>query len=110
MKHFLDHDWQGNMQTPKKKVGEKAKINFLIIFATIYLVFGLFTHSPCRPLETHSFSIFANIFFNGDILAPHLSSINSFDHVNIYEILCAIFAKLIFFLAPHNTALLAYIL
>jgi len=110
MKYFLDHDWQGNMQTPKKKVGEKAKINFLIIFATIYLVFGLFTHSPWRPLETNSFSIFANIFFNGDILAPHLASINSFDHGHIYEILGAIFAKIIFFLEPHNAARLANIL
>ena len=98
------------MQTPKKKVGEKAKINFLIIFATIYVVFEIFTHSPWRPLETNSLSIFANIFFNGDILAPHLASINSFDHGHIYEILGAIFAKIIFFLEPHNAARLANIL
>jgi len=110
MKYFLDHDWQGNMQNPKKKVGEKAKINFLVIFATIYLIFGLFSHSPWRPLETNSFSIFANIFFNGDILAPHLASINSFDHGHIYEILGAIFAKIIFFLDPHNAARLSNLL
>lgn len=110
MKYFLNHDWQGNMQTPKKKVGEKAKINFLIIFASIYLIFGLFNHSPWRPLETNSFSIFSNIFFNGHILAPHLNSINSFDHGHIYEILGAIFAKIIFFLEPHNAARISNLL
>ncbi|MGA1567433.1 MAG: ArnT family glycosyltransferase [Methylophilaceae bacterium] len=110
MKYFLDHDWQGNMQTPKKKVGEKSKINFLIIFASIYIIFGLFDHSPWRPLETDSFSIFADIFFNKNIISANLASNEGFGHAHLYEVLGAIFSKIFFFLEPHNAARLSNII
>ena len=110
MKYFLNHDWQGNMQNPKKKVGEKSKINFLIVFASIYIIFGLFDHSPWRPLETETFSIFADIFFNNNIIAPNLASNQGFGHAHLYELLGAIFSKIFFFLEPHNAARLSNIL
>src|SRR6056300_1107720 len=101
MKYFLNHDWQSNMLTPNKKIGEKEKIKFLIVFSFIYLIIGLFNHAPWRPLETDSISIFSNIFFNNHILSPVLASSDDFSHPHIYEIVGAIFAKVLPFLEPH---------
>lgn len=110
MKYFLDHNWQKNMQTPKKKLGEKTKINSLIIIVFLYLIFGLINHAPWRPLETNSFSIFADIFFQNNFIAPSLASVQSFHNPHIYELSGAIFAKIFFFLEPHNAARLCNIL
>ena len=110
MKYFLNHDWQSNMLTPNKKIGEKEKIKFLIVFSFIYLIIGLFNHAPWRPLETESISIFSNIFYNNHILSPVLASSDDFSHPHIYEIVGAIFAKVLPFLEPHNAARLSNVI
>ena len=36
MKFNLEHDWQGNMSTPRKKLGEKTKLHLFFILLVIF--------------------------------------------------------------------------
>ena len=44
MKFDLEHDWQGNMSTPRKKLGEKTKFYLFFVLSIIFLFTGLIGH------------------------------------------------------------------
>ena len=64
MKFDLEHDWQGNMSTPRKNLGEKTKLNLFFVLSLIFLFTGLIGHEPWRPLESTSISIILEIIQN----------------------------------------------
>ena len=40
MKFDLEHDWQGNMSTPRKNLGEKTKLHLFFVLSIIFLFTG----------------------------------------------------------------------
>lgn len=104
MKFFIDHDWQENMQTPNKNLGERTKVRSLFFLSIIYLIFGLINHSPWRPIETHSFSILIDIIFNKQILTPIAATDVLYSHPPLYEMFGGAFTLLFNFLDTHNAA------
>lgn len=70
MRFQLDHDWQGNMSTPRARIGENTKTQLLILLSIIWIFLGLTGHAPWKPLETTSISIIKDILDNGHIVAP----------------------------------------
>ena len=64
MKYDLEHDWQGNMSTPRKNLGDKTKFNLFIALAIIWATFGLIGHDPWAPQESKTISQIVTIIYN----------------------------------------------
>jgi 4-amino-4-deoxy-L-arabinose transferase-like glycosyltransferase len=104
MRFDLDHDWQGNMSTPRAKVGERAKIRLLILLCAIWLCFGLIGHSPWKPYESQSISLIKSIMEGGNWLTPLAASQTSLQYPPLFFIVAAVFAKLLSPLLPLHDA------
>ncbi len=70
MRFDLDHDWQGNMSTPRARVGERAKTHLLLVLCAVWLFMGLIGHAPWKPFESQSISIIKNMLDTSQYLAP----------------------------------------
>jgi 4-amino-4-deoxy-L-arabinose transferase-like glycosyltransferase len=57
----IDHDWQGNLATPRARIGTSAKTYLLIVLCAIWICSGLIGHDPWKPNESNSISIIKNI-------------------------------------------------
>jgi 4-amino-4-deoxy-L-arabinose transferase-like glycosyltransferase len=95
MRFDLDHDWQGNMSTPRARVGEKAKTHLLIALCAIWLFMGLIGHSPWKQFESQSVSIIKSIIEGGSWLTPMAASHQVLQDPPLYYIVAAIFATLL---------------
>ena len=73
MRFQLDHDWQGNMSTPRARIGDGAKTQLLLLLCAIWILLGLVGHAPWKPLESSSINIIKNILDGGSLLAPLVS-------------------------------------
>jgi 4-amino-4-deoxy-L-arabinose transferase-like glycosyltransferase len=108
MRFELDHDWQGNMSTPRARVGEKAKTHLLIALCAIWLLMGLVGHSPWKPFESQSVSIIKSIIEGGSWLTPMAVSHHSLQDPPLYYIVAAVFATLLSpVLSLHDAARLS---
>ena len=108
MKFELDHDWQGNMSTPRAKVGERAKTHLLIVLCAIWLFIGLIGHNPWKPYEASSISTIKTILETGNFIAPVSASNNQISNPPLYYLSAAISAKLFGIVMPfHDAARLA---
>lgn len=94
MRFQLDHDWQGNMSSPRAKVGENAKTQLLLLLCGIWIILGLVGHEPWKPLESSSISIVKNILDGGDLVAPMAQAQTTPDTPPLYYLSAAISAKL----------------
>lgn len=105
MRFELDHDWQGNMATPRARVGQSAKVHLLLALCAIWLCMGLVGHAPWKPNESQSISIIQNILNHGNFVAPLAASQTALDEPPLYYWSAAALAKL---LSPavsiHNAA------
>jgi 4-amino-4-deoxy-L-arabinose transferase-like glycosyltransferase len=105
MRFDLDHDWQGNMSTPRAKVGEKAKTQLLIVLCAIWLCMGLIGHAPWKPFESYSISTVKTILDTGNLLAPHAASSTQITNPPLYYLSAAILGKLLSpLLSLHDAA------
>ena len=68
MKIYLDHDWQGNMSSPRKILGEKTKLHLFFFLAFIWVVTGLTGHEPWRPHESATISQILEIYLHNQFL------------------------------------------
>ena len=110
MKFDLEHDWQGNMSTPRKNLGEKTKLHLFFVLLIIFLFTGLTGHEPWRPLESTSISIILDIIQNNLIILPMAASENIIAHPPLYSYVAAAFGKLFSpMLTLHDAARLANI-
>jgi 4-amino-4-deoxy-L-arabinose transferase-like glycosyltransferase len=110
MKFNLEHDWQGNMSTPRKNLGEKTKLHLFFVLLIIYLFTGLIGHEPWRPLESTSISIILDIIQNNLIILPMAASENLITHPPLYSYVAAAFGKLFSpMLSLHDAARLSNI-
>ena len=108
MRFDLDHDWQGNMSTPRAKVGVRAKSHLLIILCAVWLLMGLLGHNPWKPFESLSISTIKTMLDTGNFLAPVSASNNQITNPPLYYISASLTAKLFGdFLPLHDAARLA---
>ncbi len=66
----IDHDWQGNLATPRARIGEAAKTRLLIILCCIWICLGLVGHQPWKPNESTSISIVKSMLTGEHLLIP----------------------------------------
>lgn len=108
MRFDLDHDWQGNMSTPRAKIGERAKTHLLLVLCAIWLCFGLIGHSPWKPFESQSISIILSMLDGGSWLTPLAASHTSLENPPLYYIVAALFARVLSpVLSMHDAARLS---
>ena len=101
MRFDLDHDWQGNMSTPRAKVGERAKTHLLLILCAVWICMGLIGHAPWKPFESHTISTIKTIIDTGNWLAPTSASNNEIINPPLYYLSAAAVGKLLSPLAPN---------
>lgn len=94
MRFQLDHDWQGNMSTPRAKVGENVKTQLLLLLCGIWIILGLVGHQPWKPLESTSISVVKNLLEGGNYLAPMATAQTTPDTPPLYYLSAAASAKL----------------
>jgi 4-amino-4-deoxy-L-arabinose transferase-like glycosyltransferase len=73
MRFQLDHDWQGNMSSPRARIGDGAKTQLLLLLSAIWIILGLVGHTPWKPLESTGINIIKNILDGGSLIAPLVS-------------------------------------
>lgn len=95
MRFQLDHDWQGNMATPRARVGENAKTHLLLILSAVWILLGLTGHAPWKPLEATGISVVKNILTHYNWVAPLATGSTSLETPPLYYITAAISAKLL---------------
>ena len=104
MRFDLDHDWQGNMSTPRAKIGERAKMHLLLVLCAVWLLMGLIGHSPWKPYESHSISTIKTILDTGNLIAPTSASNSEIINPPLYYLSAAIVAKILNPILPLHDA------
>lgn len=94
MRFQLEHDWQGNMASPRARVGEGAKTQLLLILCAIWIMLGLTGHAPWKPLESSSITIVKGIIQGGSLIAPLAAGESTLDSPPLYYLTAAASAKL----------------
>lgn len=95
MRFQLDHDWQGNMSTPRVHVGDGVKTHLLLLLCAIWVFLGLTGHAPWKPLESTSISIVKTILDGGSWIAPLASGASALETPPLYYLSAAVSAKLL---------------
>lgn len=105
MRFQLDHDWQGNMSTPRARIGENAKTHLLLVLCAIWVLLGLTGHAPWKPLESTSITIVKGIIDGGSLIAPLAAGESTLDSPPLYYLTAAASAQLFSpFLSMHDGA------
>lgn len=105
MRFQLDHDWQGNMSTPRPRIGENAKTHLLLMLCAIWILSGLIGHAPWKPLESTSITIIKGMIDGGSLIAPLAAGETSLDSPPLYYLSAAASAQLFSpFLSMHDGA------
>lgn len=105
MRFQLDHDWQGNMSTPRARVGEGVKTQLLIVLCMIWIFLGLTGHAPWKPLESTGVSIVKSILDGGSLVAPLASGASTIETPPLYYLSAAASAQLLSpFMHMHDGA------
>ncbi len=105
MRFQLDHDWQGNMSTPRARIGENAKTQLLLVLCAIWILFGLTGHAPWKPLETASITIIKSMLDGGSFILPIAAGETTIESPPLYYLTAALSAKLLSpFFSLHDGA------
>ncbi|MDP2246581.1 MAG: glycosyl transferase, partial [Nitrosomonadales bacterium] len=89
----LEHDWQGNLATPRARSGERAKTRLLVILSMIWICMGLIGHEPWKPDESQSISIVKSMLKGESFIAPIAVGQKSLEHPPLYYLTAAGTAK-----------------
>ncbi len=89
----LEHDWQGNLATPRARIGERAKTRLLIILSVIWICMGLVGHEPWKPDESQSISIVKSMLKGEGFIAPMAVGQENLEHPPLYYLTAAGIAK-----------------
>lgn len=95
MRFELDHDWQGNMSTPRARIGENAKTQLLLVLCAIWVLLGLTGHAPWKPLEATAVTIVKGIVQGGSLIAPLAAGSSALESPPLYYLTAAASAKLL---------------
>ena len=100
----IDHDWQGNLATPRARIGTSAKTHLLIVLCAIWICLGLIGHEPWKPNESTSISIIKNIL-EGHYINPIAVGESTITNPPLYYLSAAFFAKILSpLLSMHDAA------
>jgi len=103
MKFELNHDWQGNMSSPRSTLGDKTKIHLFLMLAIIWIFTGLVGNSPWIPAESENVSMVMDIVSSNSIIAPLAASQDSINNPPLYPFIGATFVKVFSsILSPHD--------
>ncbi|HEX5538761.1 MAG TPA: glycosyl transferase, partial [Methylophilaceae bacterium] len=102
MRFELEHDWQGNLATPRARVGEKAKTRLLILLCAIWLCMGLVGHEPWKQDEPQAISIVKSMLTDGNLLTPLAAGEHTLANPPLYYLSAAGLAKLLSPLLPMH--------
>ena len=103
MKFELNHDWQGNMSSPRSTLGDKTKIHLFLMLAMVWVFTGLVGNSPWIPAESENVSMVMDIVSSNSIIAPLAASQDSINNPPLYPFIGATFVKIFSsILAPHD--------
>ena len=94
MRFQLDHDWQGNMSTPRARVGDSAKTRLLLALCVIWILLGLIAHAPWKPLESTGISIVKSMLDGGSLIAPLANGETTLESPPLYYLTAAASAKI----------------
>jgi 4-amino-4-deoxy-L-arabinose transferase-like glycosyltransferase len=100
----LEHDWQGNMATPRAHVGERVKARLLIVLCIVWVCLGLIGHDPWKPDESQAISIVKAMMSGNGLLTPVPVGQSGLDNPPLYYWSAAGMAKLLFPLLPIHDA------
>ncbi|HEY8353700.1 MAG TPA: glycosyl transferase [Methylophilaceae bacterium] len=104
----LDHDWQGNLATPRARIGERAKTRLLIMLSVIWICMGLIGHEPWKPDESQTISIVKSMLQAENLLTPIAVGNAGMDAPPLYYWTATAAAKLLSpVLSMHDAARLA---
>ncbi len=105
----INHDWQGNLATPRARIGEKAKTRLLIVLCLVWILIGLVGHSPWKSIEATSISIVKySLTDYHHLIAPKAVSSTKIENPPLYYLSASIFAKILTpLLSMHDSARLA---
>ena len=104
----LEHDWQGNLATPRARIGENVKARLLIVLCALWIFMGLGFHQPWKPDESLSISIVKNMVEGSSLLAPIAVGKTAIESPPLYYWTAAGLAKLLSpIIAVHDAARLA---
>ncbi|HSR01182.1 MAG TPA: glycosyl transferase [Methylophilaceae bacterium] len=104
MRFDLDHDWQGNISTPRARIGERAKTRLLILLCAIWLLMGLIGHHPWKPFESDAISTIKNVIDTGNLLAPVSASNVQLSSPPLYYLSAAITSQALNDILPGHDA------
>lgn len=104
MQFDLDHDWQGNISTPRARIGERAKTRLLILLCAIWLSMGLIGHHPWKPFESDAISTIKNVIDNGHLLAPVSASNSQLSNPPLYYLSAALTSSALGGMLPSHDA------
>lgn len=108
MRFDLEHDWQGNMATPRKNLGEQTKLKLFLILTVIWIFTGLTGHGLWQSVEADSISQILDIIQKNEFIAPLAASSNFLNNPPLYSFVAASFAKIFGFILPlHDGARLS---
>lgn len=108
MRFELDHDWQGNISTPRARVGERAKTRLLLILCAIWLLMGIIGHHPWKPFESDAISTIKSVLDTSSFLTPTSASNDQISNPPLYYLSAALTAKLFSSVFPiHDGARIA---
>lgn len=101
----IDHDWQGNLATPRARIGEAPKIRLLIILCSIWICIGLIGHHPWKPNESTSISIIKSMLAGEHLLEPIAIGETAIKNPPLYYLSAATLSKALSpFLNVHDAA------
>lgn len=89
----LEHDWQGNLATPRARIGERAKTRLLIILSVIWVCMGLIGHEPWKPDESRSASIVKTMLQGEHLLTPLAAGQRNLEQPPLYYLTATATAK-----------------
>ncbi|HWT28211.1 MAG TPA: glycosyl transferase [Methylophilaceae bacterium] len=91
----LEHDWQGNLATPRARIGESAKTRLLILLCVVWVCLGLISHQPWKPDESQSISIVKQMLAGEHLLTPMAIGQTTIGTPPLYYLSAAGMAKLL---------------
>jgi 4-amino-4-deoxy-L-arabinose transferase-like glycosyltransferase len=101
----INHDWQGNLATPRTRIGTAAKTRLLLILCAIWISLGLVGHEPWKPFESTSITIIQSMLTGKNLLDPIATGDSVINNPPLYYLSAALFAKLFSpILAIHDAA------
>jgi len=91
----LEHDWQGNLATPRARIGESAKTRLLILLCAVWICLGLISHAPWKPDESQSINIVKSMLHGHALIAPVVAGQTSIENPPLYYLSAAGMAKVL---------------